>query len=146
MSAYPNYWAPQPIPNQYQNFNPPMQQNPGEPELYGDHDADEAPPDEMVCVRCKQSGKGAVPPRKQRTGENDRTIYGRTGLDDADEAGNRDPKCSQGAKEGWKRKQLCGSCKPTHASVGGNADGIQKSVQTGIYRIEAKQYHTWMRQ
>lgn len=28
MSAYPNYWAPQPMPNQYQNFNPPMQQNP----------------------------------------------------------------------------------------------------------------------
>lgn len=28
MSAYQNYWAPQPMPNQYQNFNPPMQQNP----------------------------------------------------------------------------------------------------------------------
>lgn len=28
MSAYPNYWAPQQMPNQCQNFNPPMQQNP----------------------------------------------------------------------------------------------------------------------
>lgn len=28
MSAYPNYWAPQQMSNQYQNFNPPMQQNP----------------------------------------------------------------------------------------------------------------------
>lgn len=56
----------------------------GELELHNDHHSDEALENEMVHGRCKQSGKGVVPLGKQRSGQYNRAIYGRTGLHDAD--------------------------------------------------------------
>ena len=96
--------------------------------MYGDHDADEAPEDEMDRKRSESHGKSPVPEREQGVDQYDRAVYGRSGIDHADGRSHPDTECSEGTKERRERESVCGGHHASYAAAGCDADSLQKSL------------------
>ena len=78
------------------------------------------------------------PPGEQRSDTDNRAIYRRADLHDADEAGDRDLERRQGTKEGWEGKYLRRPEQPAYALTRCHADGIQKGaiIEIVFYAME----------
>ncbi len=82
----------------------------------------------MVTGRGKQLSEGTVPPGEQRSDPDNRAVYRRADIYNADAASDRDLKCRQSTKERWEGKYLCRTDKSPYAPPERNADGIQKGI------------------
>lgn len=74
--------------------------------MYSSHVTDEAPEDALVGEWCEQHGKSTVPERKPGADRNNRTVYGWSGLYDADAGSGKVPECGKSAEEGRKGESL----------------------------------------
>ena len=117
----------------------------GEPELYSSHVTDEAPEDALVGKWCEQHGKSTVPERKPGADRNNRTVYGWSGLYDADAGSGKVPECGKSAEEGRKGESLRRDPPAPYAAAGCDADSSKESIPGGICMraVEMKRVDLW---